>query len=671
MTNSKSKISINCLRALSLDQIANANSGHPGIALGAAPIFYTLFKYHLNVCPKTPDFFNRDRFIVSAGHASSLVYATMLCAGYKSLTINDLKNFRKINSKTPGHPEPHLLPGIEISSGPLGQGIAAAVGMAIAERKHANMFNVFGNLIDHYTYCFHGDGCLEEGVAYEAINLAGRLRLNKLILLYDSNKIQLDGKVSDSTSLKTKKFFESCGWNYIYIRNGNNVSKINAAISKAKRSSKPTVIEINTTIGFGSPKEGSNTCHGSPFNTQEVEKMKNKWGYTNKRFEVPESVNEDFTNVILKRADKLLNNFYKELRVLEFKDTKLYNQYIKMVNNEIEFDLEWFKDIKFKEFNSTREIVGELVNVLVKNIPTLIVGSADVSSSTKIGTNSMNTFSFLNYSGQRINYGVREFAMASIVNGMTAHGSIKAIGSTFLSFSDYNKAAIRLAAIGQIPSINVYSHDSITVGEDGPTHQPVEQIASLRLIPNHYLFRPCNLYESLYALKFALHSKTAPVTIVTSRGAFKQYQTKGFEDVTKGAYVISNEPNKSYHLTLIATGSEVETAIEVQDLLAKKQIFARVVSAPCLELFDKQDKNYINKTLGNKPIVSIEYGVTATWYKYVDLAIGIDEFGCSGNANDIVEYYRLTPKDIVEKICKNFGFKENRKENVKKAKKEK
>lgn len=661
MTNSKSKISIDCLRALSLDQIANANSGHPGIALGAAPIFYTLFKYHLNVCPMTPDFFNRDRFIVSAGHASSLVYATMLCAGYKSLTINDLKNFRKINSKTPGHPEPHLLPGIEISSGPLGQGIAAAVGMAIAERKHANMFNVFGNLIDHYTYCFHGDGCLEEGVAYEAINLAGRLRLNKLILLYDSNKIQLDGKVSDSTSLKTKKFFESCGWNYIYIRNGNNVSKINAAISKAKRSSKPTVIEINTTIGFGSPKEGSNTCHGSPFNTREVEKMKNKWGYTNKRFEVPESVNEDFTNVILKRADKLLNNFYKELRVLEFKDTKLYNQYIKMVNNEIEFDLEWFKDIKFKEFNSTREIVGELVNVLVKNISTLIVGSADVSSSTKIGTNSMNTFSFLNYSGQRINYGVREFAMASIVNGMTAHGSIKAIGSTFLSFSDYNKAAIRLAAIGQIPSINVYRHDSITVGEDGPTHQPVEQIASLRLIPNHYLFRPCNLYESLYALKFALHSKTAPVTIVTSRGAFKQYQTKGFEDVTKGAYVISNEPNKSYHLTLIATGSEVETAIEVQDLLARKQIFARVVSAPCLELFDKQDKNYINKTLGNKPIVSIEYGVTATWYKYVDLAIGIDEFGRSGNANDIVKYYRLTPKDIVTKICKNFGFKENRK----------
>ena len=670
MTNSKSKISINCLRALSLDQIANANSGHPGIALGAAPIFYTLFKYHLNVCPKVPNFFNRDRFIISAGHASSLVYATMVCAGYKNLTTNDLKDFRKINSKTPGHPEPHLLPGIEISSGPLGQGIAAAVGMAIAERKHATMFNVFGNLIDHYTYCFHGDGCLEEGVAYEAINLAGNLRLNKLILLYDSNKIQLDGKVSDSTNMKVKSFFESCGWNHIYVRKGNDVGKINAAIAKAKRSSKPTVIEINTIIGFGSPKAGSNTCHGSPFSLQEVEKMKNKWGYKNRPFEIPTIVEEDFTEIILKRGNKLLNNFYKELRVVEFKDTKLYNQYLKTISNEVDVNLDWFKNIKFKESNSTREIVGELVNVLVKNIPTLMVGSADVSSSTKIGANAMVPFNSSNYSGQRINYGVREFAMASIVNGMTAHGGIKAIGSTFLSFFDYNKAAIRLAAIGQIPSINVYSHDSITVGEDGPTHQPVEQIASLRLIPNHYLFRPCNLYESLYALKFALDSKTAPVTIVTSRSAFKQYQTKSYEDVSKGAYVISNTPNKSYRLTLIATGSEVETAIRVQELLTRKRISARVVSAPCLELFDKQNRNYISETLGNKPIISIEYGVTTSWYKYVDLAIGIDDFGRSGNAKDIIKYYKLTPEDIATKICRALDVKKTVKK-VKKSKKEK
>ena len=291
---------------------------------------------------------------------------------------------------------------------------------------------------------------------------------------------------------------------------------------------------------------------------------------------------------------------------------KMTKESKKMVNGDY--------DVKFKESNSTREIVGELVNVLVKNIPTLMVGSADVSSSTKIGANTMVPFNSSNYSGQRISYGVREFAMASIVNGMTAHGGIKAIGSTFLSFFDYNKAAIRLAAIGQIPSINVYSHDSITVGEDGPTHQPVEQIASLRLIPNHYLFRPCNLYESLYALKFALDSKTAPVTIVTSRSAFKQYQTKSYEDVSKGAYVISNTPNKSYRLTLIATGSEVETAIRVQELLARKRISARVISAPCLELFDKQNPNYIRETLGNKPIISIEYGVTASWYKYADLA---------------------------------------------------
>ena len=664
MTSSKSKLTINCLRALSLDQIATANSGHPGIALGAAPIFYTLFRYHLNVCPKVPDFFNRDRFIVSAGHASSLVYATMLCAGYKNLTENDLKEFRKLNSKTPGHPEPHLLPGVEISSGPLGQGIAAAVGMAIAERKLATTFNVFGNLIDHYTYCFHGDGCLEEGIAYEAINLAGNLKLNKLILLYDSNKIQLDGKVSDSTSMKTKKFFESCGWNHIYVRNGNNVSEINNAIAAAKRSSKPTVIEINTIIGFGSPKAGSNICHGSPFTEQEVQKIKNKWEYKNKPFEIPTSVKENFTEKILRRGNKSLTKFYRELRVFEFKDTKLYNQFIKTTKMNIDFNLDWFKNIKFKESNSTREIVGELVNVLVENIPTLMVGSADVSSSTKIGANTMHLFSESSYNGQRINYGVREFAMAAIVNGMTAHGGIKAIGSTFLSFFDYNKAAIRLAAIGQIPSINVYSHDSLTVGEDGPTHQPIEQIASLRLIPNHYLFRPCNLYESLYALKFALDSKTAPVTIVTSRGGFKQYQTKDYEDVAKGAYVISDSHN-SYHLTLIATGSEVDVAIKVQELLRKKHIFARVVSAPCLELFEKQDEAYIKKILGNKPIVSIEYGVTAGWYKYADLPIGINEFGRSGNAKDIVKYYKLTPEDITARICNTLDVKKLTKKHKK------
>ena len=655
MHNSNSNTTINCLRSLSLDQIANAESGHPGIALGAATTFYTLFKYHLNICPKLPNFFNRDRFIVSAGHVSSLLYATMVCARYKNININDLKKFRKLNSITAGHPEPSLLPGIEITSGPLGQGIAAAVGMAIVERKFAKMFNIYGRLIDHYTYCFHGDGCLEEGIAYEAINIAGNLKLNKLILLYDSNKIQLDGKVSDSTSMNVRKFFESCGWNHIYVKDGNNVNKINKAIKTAKKSSKPTVIQINTIIGFGSPKAGSNTCHGSPFTKQEVKIMKKKWKYDYPPFVIPKSVDLDFAKKIEKRGNKKIINFYNELNLLEKKDISYYNLLIKILNSKISFDDSWFKDVKFKPNTATREIVGELINILVKNIPTLIVGSADVSSSTKIGSKDMSVFSSTNYLGQRINYGVREFAMSGIVNGIVAHGGAKAIGSTFLTFMDYNKSAIRLAAIGHIPSINVYSHDSITVGEDGPTHQPIEQINSLRLIPNHYTFRPYNVIESIAALKFAINSIDAPVTIITSRGNFEQIEVNS-NNVENGAYVISNSKNK-YKLTIIATGSEVATAINVQQLLRNKHIDARVVSAPCLEIFEKQNKKYIKDVLGNKPIVSIEFGTTSSWYKYADLTIGINEFGHSGNAKDVIKFFKLTPQDIIKKIINSSILK--------------
>lgn len=655
MRNSNSNTTINCLRALSLDQIANAESGHPGIALGAATIFYTLFKYHLNIYPKTPNFFNRDRFIVSAGHVSSLLYATMLCAKYKNIKVSDLKKFRKLNSITAGHPEPNLLPGIEITSGPLGQGIAAAVGMAITERKLAKTFNIYGRIIDHYTYCFHGDGCLEEGIAYEAINLAGNLKLNKLILLYDSNKIQLDGKVSDSTSMNVKKFFKSCGWNHIYVKDGNSVNEINKAINIAKKSSKPTVIQINTIIGYGSPKAGLNTCHGSPFIKQDVKIMKKNWKYNYPPFVIPKSIDSDFAEKIENRGNKKLMDFYNELNLLEKKDISYYNSLINILDSKFNFDSSWFKDIKFKPNTATREIVGELVNILVKNIPTLIVGSADVSSSTKIGSKDMSVFSSTNYIGQRINYGVREFSMTGIVNGIVAHGGAKAIGSTFLPFMDYAKPAIRLAAIGHIPSINIYSHDSITVGEDGPTHQPIEQIGSLRLIPNHYTFRPYNVTESIAALKFAINSIDAPVTIITSRGSFKQIEVNS-NDVEKGAYVISDSNNK-YKLTIMATGSEVATAMNVQQMLKNKRIDARVVSVPCLEVFEKQNKKYIKDILGNKPIVSIEFGATSPWYKYVDLAVGIDEFGRSGNAEDVINFFKLTPQDIVKKIINSSILK--------------
>lgn len=658
MNNLKFETTINCLRALSLDQIAEAQSGHPGIALSAAPIFYTLFKYHLNICPNTPDFFNRDRFVVSAGHVSSLLYATMFCAGYKSIKLSDLKNFRKLNSVTAGHPEPSLIPGIEITSGPLGQGIAAAVGMAIAERKLAKTFNIYGWLIDHYTYCFHGDGCLEEGIAYEAINIAGRLKLNKLILLYDSNKIQLDGQVVDSTCMNVRKFFHSCGWNHIYVRDGNNVLAINNAINTAKRSSKPTVIQINTIIGYGSPKAGMHTCHGSPFSKEEVKAMKKKWEYEYSPFCIPKSVESDFTDVIKKRGNKSFQKSYRELNLLEAKDINLYNSFININNSKFSLSAEWFKNLQFKPEAATREIISQLVEVLTEKIPTLMVGSADVSASTKIGSDKMKTFNYTSYSGQRINYGVREFAMAGIVNGLTTHGGIKAIGSTFLTFMDYSKPAIRLAAVGHIPSINIYSHDSITVGEDGPTHQPIEQINSLRLIPNHYTFRPYNVTECVSALKFAINSTTSPVSIITSRGGFKKIEVPS-SDVDKGAYVIVGS-DKGYKLTIIATGSEVATAIQVKDLLKANRISSRVVSAPCLEIFDKQNKKYIDNILGSKPIVSIEFGTTSPWYKYVDLAIGIDEFGCSASANNVVRKFKLTPEAIATRIKKSLFTKKKK-----------
>ncbi len=651
---------INCLRALSLDQITNANSGHPGIALGAAPIFYTLFKYHLNILPTDPFYFNRDRVIFSAGHASALIYATMLCAGYKNLTINDLKKFRKIGSKTSGHPEPHLLPGIDAPSGPLGQGIAMSVGIAIVEKKLASIFNTYSKLIDYYTYCFHGDGCLQEGISYEAICLAGKLKLNKLILLYDSNGVQLDGKTNTSMPLDVKKFFRSCNWNYIKVKNGENVKEINHAILLAKKSDKPTCIEIKTIIGYGSKKANSCSCHGTPFTWDEVSEIKRNLGYGYKKpFFIPDYINFYFKQVILERGEKNKRNFYSSIYVLEEKDIYYYKKLEKIMQNQYEFDLKWFDELKSKNINSTRAIMGEVVNSLVKNQEFTFVGSADVSNSTKIGTK--NNISIIDsfIKGKRVEYGVREFAMAAINNGINSYLSIKSITSTFFAFSDYCKPAIRLAAISKIPSIFIFSHDSITVGEDGPTHQPIEQLNSLRLIPNHYVIRPCNLQECIVALQIAIYSKNTPTSIVTSRGEFIQYPTNDINQVYRGAYIIDDE-NK-YDVTLWATGSEVATAFEVKKILKKNKINARIVSAPCMEIFKKQTEEYITEIKGNKPIVSIEFGTTNYWEGFAKLSIGINEFGVSGSGVDNIAKFKLTPKDIAKKIVSLLNLKNEKK----------
>ena len=642
-------LAVNTIRMLGVCAIEKANSGHPGIVLSAAPMMYELFVNHLNYSPEYPIYFNRDRFILSAGHASALLYATQLVCGYKTLTMEDLKNFRQINSKTPGHPENTVLESIEVSTGPLGQGIAMAVGMAIAEQKLANELNVYNKLINHYTYCLFGDGDLEEGVSTEAISMAGHLKLNKLIMLYDSNDVQLDGRVTDSTSLDVKKYFLSHGWKYLIVKDGNNLKEIKFALQKAKLSTKPTMIEVKTRIGYGCDLENTNLVHGSPLNKEQIEKLKKNLNYDYDDFLIP-AVVKKMTNKITKKVERKINRFNTNLTNLERLDLDLYNLALKIVNNQAStFDYSWYDTEVFSSKDATRNICGKALQPIALNNPMLLVGSADLSSSTKVKVENSPAIASSNFNGQNINYGVREFAMAAINNGIVAHGGCRAVGSTFLSFSDYCKAAIRLAAINHFPTINIFSHDSITVGEDGPTHQPIEQIWSLRLIPNHTVFRPCSTSDMLVAWEYAMNSKKTPTTIITSRSAFQQINVSKTIAV-KGAYVIYNSKTK-HDLTIYATGSEVDVAIEVAKKIEKKLV--RVVAINSFELFKQQSDDYKKTIFDKKKKISIEFGSTTPWYKYVDYAVGIDEFGHSGKPNDVIAKMELTVTEITKKI-QNF-----------------
>lgn len=639
------KLAVNTLRVLSASAITKAKSGHPGIALGAAPILYELFVNQMNVCPKFTNYYNRDRFVLSAGHGSSLLYATMLLCGFKKPTMEDLKNFRQIDSNTPGHPEPELLEGIEVCSGPLGQGIAMAVGLAIASKKVASLINDSEHkLINNYTYCLFGDGCFQEGISYEAFSIAGRLKLDNLIMIYDFNQIQLDGKVSDTTELDVKKYFKALGWNTVSAT--QELKSLSKAFALAKLSKKPTVIICKTTIGYGSELENTNKIHGSPLSPEQIVQLKKNLKFDYPDFTIPEELKEipDYVN---KRVQAHVNKFNMKLQELEKDDLKKYNFVIDFIQKqEGHFDTDWFGDKPFPKYEATRNLAGQVLNTVAKHNPGLIVSIADLSSSTKIGLKDSSYITAKNWKGQNLNCGVREFAMGAINNGITAFGGTKAIGSTFMSFSDYNKAAIRLAAISKIPTINVYSHDSITVGEDGPTHQPIEQLWSLRLIPNHYVFRPSSIIDTIIAFEFAIKSKTSPTTIITSRSEFKQ-ENFAIESARKGGYVVY-EPDNKHEITIYATGSEVALAIEVAQQLKN----ARVVAINCLELLLEQDKDYLDLIFDKSKKVSIEFGSTAPWYKYVDLAIGIDRFGVSGKPKDVIKKLHLTVEDIVEKIKK-------------------
>lgn len=641
-------LAVNTLRVLSACAITKAKSGHPGIALGAAPIMYELFANQMNICPKFPNYYNRDRFVLSAGHGSSLLYATMLLCGFKKPTMEDLKNFRQIGSNTPGHPEPELLPGIEVCSGPLGQGIAMAVGLAIASKKVANLVNTNTiKLIDNYTYCLFGDGCFQEGISYEALSIAGRLRLNNLIMIYDSNTIQLDGKVCDTTDVDVKKYFNALGWNVVNAT--QDLKSLKKAFAKAKRSYRPTIIVCSTIIGYGSQYENTNKVHGTPLTEEQIKDLKKKLNFDYPDFTIPDEV-KDLAKMVDDRTQPLVTDFNTKIQQLENENFDKYQLLIDLMQKqEGHFDYDWFGDDPFPKVEATRNLAGKILQPVAKHNPGLIVSIADLFSSTKIGLKDSKYITADDWSGQNLNCGVREFAMGAINNGITAFGGTKAVGSTFMSFSDYNKAAIRLAAISKIPSINIYSHDSITVGEDGPTHQPIEQLWTLRLIPNHYVFRPSSIIDTIIAYEFAIKSKKSPVTIITSRSEFNQVNV-ALEASRKGGYIVYDELDGKHKITIYATGSEVALAIEV----AKQLKNARVVAINCLELLLEQDKKYLDLIFDKSKKVSIEFGVTTPWYKYVDLAIGVDQFGVSGKPKDVLAKLGLTVKDIVEKIKKSF-----------------
>ncbi len=646
------KVSIDAIRVLGVSMVNEANSGHPGIVLGAAPIMYSLFRNHINISPKNPHFPNRDRFILSAGHGSALLYATMFLSGYKDLTIEELQKFRQLGSLTPGHPEKHLLPGIEISTGPLGQGVATSVGVAIGESYLNKMFrSKKGSLYNHYTYCLFGDGCMQEGIFDESISIASKYNLNKLIFLYDSNDIQLDGKVSDSTITNNEKYFKSKGLNYILVKNGNNEIDISEAIEEAKKEKdKPTLIEIKTKIGFGSKKENHHTAHGSPLSEEEIIDLKENLSYHNEAFEVPKTALIDFEE-INGREEKIVQKYNEVLAEIKT-DKDLYKELKNFQNSEFKIQESDFELIEKEETLATRNLCGEVLNIIADNNRSLLIGNADLSSSTKVKHINGGLYSSTNRLGRNINFGVREFAMNAINTGITSYNELSSIGSTFLSFSDYNKAAIRLAAISEIPLISIYSHDSITVGEDGPTHQPIEQIWSLRLIPNHFLFRPINKEEMIAAFQFALENKKSPTSIITSRSNFLQVKTS-VSKALKGGYLIKS--NDKYKMTIIATGSEIELAIKVSEILEKEHmIFSNVVSMPCVELFEQQSTSYKESVLGVKKVVSIEFGVTTPWYKYADITIGIDQFGYSGKPSDVIKKLNLTTESVVKKIMQEY-----------------
>ena len=649
-------MSVNAIRVLAADAVQKANSGHPGLPLGAAAIGYELWANHMNHNPKNPYWDNRDRFILSGGHGSTLLYSLLHLFGY-GLTLEDMKNFRQWGSKTPGHPEYGITTGVEASTGPLGAGMAMAVGMAMAETHLGAKFNKEGYpIVDHYTYVLGGDGCMMEGINYEAFSLAGTLKLNKLIVLYDSNKISIEGNTDIAFTEDVPARFKAMGFQVLEVKDGNDLAEIGKAIEEAKANKEqPSFIKINTKIGFGSPKEGSADVHGAPLGADNIIAMKKKLDWPSEEpFFVPEEVYENYkakAESLAKKEEEwkcLFKEYcekFPEMKVLwdEFKDE---NKALELLEDE---DFWNYED----KADATRNLSGKVLNKLSAKLPTLFGGSADLAPSNKSYVNGAGDYSAENYAGRNVHFGVRELAMTGIGNGLVLHG-LKAYVSTFFVFSDYVKPMARLASLMEIPLTFVLTHDSIGVGEDGPTHEPIEQLAEFRAMPNFNVFRPADATETIAAWYSAVTSEETPTALVLTRQNLPQHAGSS-KKALKGGYVIADSSKETPDAILIASGSEVSLSIEAKEALAKEGIDVRVVSMPCMDIFEKQSDEYKEKVLPKtvRARVAVEALSEFGWGKYVGLdgkTVCLDRFGASAPADVLFKEFGFTVENVVKAV---------------------
>ncbi|MCR2803857.1 transketolase [Paenibacillus soyae] len=654
LTKTIDQLAIDTIRTLSIDAINAANSGHPGLPMGAAPMAYALWSKLMNHNPGHAKWFNRDRFVLSAGHGSALLYSLLHLFGYE-VSIDDLKQFRKLNSKTPGHPEFGHTDGVDATTGPLGQGIANAVGMAMAEAHLAAKFNQDGfPVIDHYTYALVGDGCLMEGISYEAMSMAGHMKLGKLVVLYDSNDISLDGDLNLSFGEQIQKRAESANWQYLRVEDGNDVEAISKAIEAGKQNlDQPTLIEVRTIIGYGSKAQGTHKVHGNPLGKEEAIATKAVYGWEHDEFTVPADVKAHFEGLKQQGAAKE-EEWNKLFSAYQAKHEALGQELAQAIEGKVLLDASDILTFDTSKQISTRVASGEAINHFVKIVPSIFGGSADLSHSTMTDIKGEGKFAVDSYAGRNVYFGVREHAMGAAGNGMALHGGVKPFVSTFFVFSDYLRPSIRLAALQKLPVTYVFTHDSIAVGEDGPTHEPVEHLAALRTIPGLTVIRPSDANETASAWAYSLQQNDGPVALILSRQNLPIYEaTKGnVSDVAQGGYILA-ETNEKPDVILIATGSEVSLAVGAKAELEKDNVSVRVVAMPSRELFDKASDEYKQSVLPNAVTkrVAIEAGISLGWERYTGFegkVVSIETFGASGPGPEVMSYFGFSVANVVQ-----------------------